>query len=142
VLSKLFREFSGFFWNLFSFSLSYFYLLECSKIFFMSSKYFIGLFILQSTFGNFPGIFVIFWVFFVPLNFFWAFPEFVFALKNILKKNKSYPPGLGRARRTDPHPLRPSLACQSPSADEANGRRRSSRPGRACPGQARPPRPL
>jgi hypothetical protein len=35
------REFSGFFWNLFSFSLSYFYLLEGSKIFFMSSKYFI-----------------------------------------------------------------------------------------------------
>jgi hypothetical protein len=45
------------------------------------------LFILQSTFGIFPGIFVIFWVFFVPLNIFWAFPEFVFALKKSLKKN-------------------------------------------------------
>jgi hypothetical protein len=41
MLSKLFQELSGFFWNLFSFSLSYFYLLEGSKIFFMSSKYFI-----------------------------------------------------------------------------------------------------
>jgi hypothetical protein len=36
-----FREFSGIFWNLFSFSLSYFYVLEGSKIFFMSCKYFI-----------------------------------------------------------------------------------------------------
>jgi hypothetical protein len=32
---------SGFFWNLFSFSLSYFYLLEGSKIFFMSTKCFV-----------------------------------------------------------------------------------------------------
>jgi hypothetical protein len=41
VLSKFFREFSGLFWNLFSFSVSYFYLIEGSKIFFMNSKYFI-----------------------------------------------------------------------------------------------------
>jgi hypothetical protein len=41
VLSKCFREVSGLFWNLFSFSLSLFYLLEDSKIFFMSTKYFI-----------------------------------------------------------------------------------------------------
>jgi hypothetical protein len=35
------ENFPDFFWNLFSFSLSYFYLLEGSKIFFMSTKYFI-----------------------------------------------------------------------------------------------------
>jgi hypothetical protein len=35
------RIFQIFFWNLFSFSLSYFYLLEGSKIFFMSPKCFI-----------------------------------------------------------------------------------------------------
>jgi hypothetical protein len=40
-LSKLSREFSGFFWDLFSFSLSFFYLLEGSKILFMSSQCFI-----------------------------------------------------------------------------------------------------
>jgi ABC-type glycerol-3-phosphate transport system permease component len=38
---KSFREFSSFFWNLFSLFLSLFYLLEGSKIFFMSSKHFI-----------------------------------------------------------------------------------------------------
>jgi hypothetical protein len=37
ILPRIFRIF----WNLFSFSLSYFYLLEGSKIFFMSSKCFI-----------------------------------------------------------------------------------------------------
>jgi hypothetical protein len=37
TLPRIFRIF----WNLFSFFLSLFYLLEGSKIFFMSSKYFI-----------------------------------------------------------------------------------------------------
>jgi hypothetical protein len=38
------RGFSGFFWNLFSFSLRLFYLLEGFKILFMFSKYFICIF--------------------------------------------------------------------------------------------------
>jgi hypothetical protein len=33
------RFFSEFFWNLFSFFVSYFYLIEGSKIFFVKSKY-------------------------------------------------------------------------------------------------------
>jgi hypothetical protein len=39
VVQILLRIF-GLFWDLFSLSLSYFYLLEGSKIFFMRSKYF------------------------------------------------------------------------------------------------------
>jgi hypothetical protein len=74
--------------------------------------------------GIFPGIFGIFWVFFVPLNIFWAFPGFVIALKNISKKRKST--GLGRARGlTQPAPPRPR-ARQGPSRGLASwpGRRR------------------
>jgi hypothetical protein len=41
AVQNLPRIFPDFFWNLFSFSMSYFYLLEGSKIFFMSTKYFI-----------------------------------------------------------------------------------------------------
>jgi hypothetical protein len=61
VLSKPFREFSGFFWNLFSFSLSYFYLLEGSKILFQELQIFdldcscpevsLGIFLKFSIFG-------------------------------------------------------------------------------------------
>jgi hypothetical protein len=39
AVQNLPRIFSDFFSNLFSFSLSYFYLLEGSKIFFMSTKF-------------------------------------------------------------------------------------------------------
>jgi hypothetical protein len=49
---------------------------------------------------NFPGIFVIFGVFFVPLNIFWAFPGFLLALKNISKKKKIY--RIGPSQRPDP----------------------------------------
>jgi hypothetical protein len=55
---------------------------------------------LQSISRNFPGIFGIFWVFFVPLNIFWAFPRFVFALKNISKKNLPY--RIGPSQKPDP----------------------------------------
>jgi hypothetical protein len=54
VLTKLFREFSGLFWNLFSLSSSYFYLLEGSKIFLRDPNTLFGLFMTQSFSGNFP----------------------------------------------------------------------------------------
>jgi hypothetical protein len=60
--------------------------LNGSKIFFMSSRYFIGLLMSQSISRNFPGIFGIFWVFSVPLNIFLGFPEFVLHWKIISKK--------------------------------------------------------
>jgi hypothetical protein len=69
------------------------------------------LFILQSTSGNFLGIFGISWVFFVPLNIFWDFPEFVLHWKIISEKYKTYPFLPGRARRPDPLQLaRPGVA--------------------------------
>jgi hypothetical protein len=59
---------------------------------------------------------VISWVFFVPLNIFWAFPEIVFALKNISEKTQILSLRFG-ARRPDPHPLWLSRqARQGPSA--------------------------
>jgi hypothetical protein len=41
------------FWNVFSFFSSYFYLFEGSKIFLLSSKYFVGLFVSQFISRNF-----------------------------------------------------------------------------------------
>jgi hypothetical protein len=61
----------------------------------------------QSVCGNFPRIFWIFWVFFVTLNIFWVFPQFVLHWKIISKKIKPYPSHPGRARRPDPHPTDP-----------------------------------
>jgi hypothetical protein len=59
----------------------------------------------QSITRNFSRFFGIFWVFSVPLNIFWGFPEFILHWKIISEKTKpilSYP---GRARRPDPvHP--------------------------------------
>jgi hypothetical protein len=45
------------FWNVFSFFSSYFYLFEGSKIFLLSSKYFVGLFVSQFISRNFLEIF-------------------------------------------------------------------------------------
>jgi hypothetical protein len=78
-LSKSFREFSGFFWNFFSFSLSYFYLLEGSKIFFMSSKCFIWIVQVLIQLWDFPEIFGIFRVFFVALSIYLDNSGFIFA---------------------------------------------------------------
>jgi hypothetical protein len=52
---QTFREFSGFFWNLFSFFLSYFYLLEGSKILFHEPQ----MLYLDFSYPNLPlGIFL------------------------------------------------------------------------------------
>jgi hypothetical protein len=51
---------------------------------------------------------VIFWVFFVPLNIFWAFPGFVLALKNILKKKPKPIYRIGPSPRLDPTRPRPA----------------------------------
>jgi hypothetical protein len=59
---KNFRDFSG---NYSHFSLSYLYLLEGSKIFFMSSKCFIWIVHVLIYSRNFPGIFGIFFVAFM-----------------------------------------------------------------------------
>jgi hypothetical protein len=88
VLSKLFQEFSKFLWNLFSFSLRYFYLLEGSKIFFMSSKYFIWIVHTSIYLWEFSWNFCDFLGIFRASKHFLAFSEFVFALKNILKKKQ------------------------------------------------------
>jgi hypothetical protein len=65
---------------------------------------------------------VIFWVFFVPLNIFWAFPEFVFALKKYFeKKRKSTLPDWAEPEAR-PNPLRPHRpnppAQRSPSGHQ------------------------
>jgi hypothetical protein len=65
---------------------------------------------LQSSSENFPGIFGIFWVFFVPLNIFWAFPRFVFALKNISEKKLILPYWVEPKAR--PVSLRPGPTCR------------------------------
>jgi hypothetical protein len=92
---------------------------------------------------------VIFWVFSVPLNIFWAFPGFVFALKNMfLKKRKSTLPDWAepeaRPNLLRPHrPNPPARRCPS-----ARGRPRPNRPwppppvhGLACAPGSRAPRP-
>jgi hypothetical protein len=58
---------------------------------------------------------VISWVFFVPLNIFWAFPEIVFALKNISEKNTNFIPSVwaepeGRTRTRSGSAARPAKA--------------------------------
>jgi hypothetical protein len=111
----------------------------------------------QSVSRNFPGIFVIFGVFFVPLKQFLQFMELFLALKINSKKNYSI--GLGRAcGLTQPARARAGPAGQArqgPSAEAGHGcrRRRSvdlgvrawpasapikARPGtpRACPSSA------
>jgi hypothetical protein len=127
---QLSREFSGFFWNLFSFSLRYFYLLEGSKIFFMSTNY--RLFMPRSISGNFLGIFGIFGVFLVPCKHFLEFPN-LFLRWKIFRKNLILP-YLGRARRLDP--VRFGPARQSPSgpgqAAAAANLACAPRPTQAC----------
>jgi hypothetical protein len=77
----------------------------------------------QSVSRNFPGFFVIFGVFFVPLKQFLQFMELFLALKK-LKKNYSI--GLGRACGLT-QPARADSAGQArqgPSAEAGHGRRR------------------
>jgi hypothetical protein len=74
---------------------------------------------------NFPGIFVIFRVFLVPLKQFLLFLELFLALKIISKKNLSFstwvePVG---STRSYPRPRRPGRqARQGPSAEAGHGR--------------------
>jgi hypothetical protein len=73
----------------------------------MSSKYFIGLLMSQSVSGNFPRIFGFFWVFSVPFNIFWGFPEFVLHWKIISEENKTYPFLPGPSPTAQPSPSQP-----------------------------------
>jgi hypothetical protein len=86
--SKNFPDFSGIYSH---FSLSYFYLLEGSKTFYMSSKYFIWIvhvpMCLREFSWNFCDFRCIFRAFKQVLDFFWN----CFALKIISKKKKIYP---------------------------------------------------
>jgi hypothetical protein len=52
----------------------------------MSIKYFIGIAHAPIYLWEFSWNFGIFWIFFVPLNIFWVFPEFVLHLKIIPEK--------------------------------------------------------
>jgi hypothetical protein len=81
---------------------------------------------------------VIFWVFFVPLNIFWAFPRFVFALKNIFLKKRNLPYRIGPSQRPDPTRLRLRRPGR-PGPTKPIRARPSSGPGcRRHPGQACP----
>jgi hypothetical protein len=102
------ENFSGFFWNLFSFFLSYFYLLEGSKILFMSSKYFIWIVHVPMcprefswNFCDFRSIFRVFKQF---LEFFWN----CFRIKNNFEKNKPYLTGPSPKARPRSAPAQPS----------------------------------
>jgi hypothetical protein len=99
--SKSFREFSTLFWDLFSFDLSYFYLLEGSKIFFLCSKYFIWIAQVPMCLWEFS------WNFWDFLTIFRALKYFVDFFWNYLCTGKyfgkkTYPTILGRAPGPDP----------------------------------------
>jgi hypothetical protein len=100
-------EFSRFFWNLFSFSSSYFYLLEGSKIFFVSTKYFICIVCVLICLWEFFWNFCDFWNIFRDFKQFPVFTGIFSQWKIILgNKKKSYPFLPGRAPK--PNPLQPS----------------------------------
>jgi hypothetical protein len=86
AFSKSFQKFSRLFWNLFSLFLSYFYLLEGSKIFFMSSKYFVWIVHAPIELWEFSWIFFwIFRIFFVALMNYLAISRLFFTRKYFLK---------------------------------------------------------
>jgi hypothetical protein len=68
---------------------------------------------------NCPGIFGIFRIFSMALLIYLDISGFIFAQENIPKKTFLF--YLGRARRPDPHPLRPSLARWGPLARGGHG---------------------
>jgi hypothetical protein len=73
---------------------------------------------------------VIFWVFFVPLNIFWAFPGLVLALKDI-KKKKIY--RIGPSQRPDPtRSARTGPAAPAHGPSGPSQARRHRRPTSAC----------
>jgi hypothetical protein len=95
-----------FFWDLFSFFLTYFYLLEGSKIFFLSSKCFIWIVQVLIYLKEFS------WNFCDFRNIFRAFKQFLdfsgicFRIKNKLEKRKPILPDWAEPVAR-PNPLRP-----------------------------------
>jgi hypothetical protein len=106
-----FPDFSG---NFFIFSLSLFYLLEGSKIFFMSTKYFIWIVRVSICLWEVSWKFLNFLSIFRDFKHFQGFSWICFALENNFEKNiKPYPSHPGRARRPDrtPPTHAPTLSC-------------------------------
>jgi hypothetical protein len=91
VLSKSFGEFSGLFWNYSQFPLSYFYLVEGSKIFSMSTKYFIWIVRVPICLWEFSWNCCDFRSIFRAFKQFLVFTGIVFALKINSKIKKNYP---------------------------------------------------
>jgi hypothetical protein len=124
------------FWNLFSFSLSYFYLLDGSKIFFMSSKYFIWIVHTPIYLCEVSWIFCDFLSIFRAFKTISSFFGIVFGIKKINSK-QNYSNGPSPEARPGPHrPRWPSLR-PGRSLSRPIGSRRPPlhyRPGRACPG--------
>jgi hypothetical protein len=111
--------------------LSYFYLLEGSKIFFMSTKYCIWIVSVPVYLWEFSWKFCDFRSIFRAFRQFLVFAGIVFALKIISenKRNSSFPPG--------PSPkVLPAPALAQPSARPNPIEARQSRPGQARHGQA------
>jgi hypothetical protein len=77
---------------------------------------------------------VIFWVFFVALNIFWAVPRFVHALKNISKKNLPY--RIGSSQRPDPTRSARNGPTRQPAVAHLS---RPSARGRGLHGRPPPP---
>jgi hypothetical protein len=97
---------------------------------------------LQSTFGNFHGIFVIFGVFFVPCKHFLEFPNLFLRWKIFRKKQKSSPSGWAEPEgptRIRSGPTWPAEAHRPTKAEPAA----TAALAVACvPRQARPPDPI
>jgi hypothetical protein len=141
--SENFPDFSGIYSH---FLLGYFYLLEGSKIFFMSSKYFIWivhvpiyLWEFSYKFWNFLGIFR-------ALKHFLSFFRICFALENNFRKNKTFlsnraepegptlsarPSQQARARPIRAQCLRPGRA-HGPAAAALSSACAPRMPGAAC----------
>jgi hypothetical protein len=138
--SKLSQKFSGFFWNLFSFSLSIFYLLEGSKIFFVSSKYFIWIVYAPNYLWKFSWNFRNCLSIFRALKTFSVFTGIVFALKSNFRKLKR--------KKNISYPSRPSPKDQPISVQpnrwpaKSHLGQRPHLPVRALHGMARGRRPL
>jgi hypothetical protein len=114
------------FWNLLSFSLSYFYLLDGSKIFFMSSKYFIWIVHTPIYLCEVSWIFCDFSSIFRAFKTISSFSEIVFGIKKINSKKTIL---TGRAQRPDPV----RIARAGPASDPAAAHPGPSAPdGRRC----------
>jgi hypothetical protein len=125
VLTKPSRKFSGFFWNLFSFSWDYSIYYKALKSFSWASNTLFGLLMSQGVFGNFPEFFEIFWAFFALCKHILDFLGFVFALKMISEKKENLSFYFGpspRARpirpkpRPPPHPIKGRSPRRAPPA--------------------------